>query len=98
MKFLFADEKLERLYLEGFRAHKLPPEVYFAFQAVMQIIQDAPDERALYAAKALNMEKLIGNRKGQFSVRLNKQFRLCFEILKDQDGNTILLLEIVDYH
>ena len=44
------------------------------------------------------MEKLTGDRKGQFSVGLNKQYRLCFEIQKDQAGNTILLLEIVDYH
>lgn len=64
----------------------------------MQIIVDAPDERVFYTTKSLHAEKLLGNRLGQFSVRLNKQFRLCFEIHKDSNGNIIYILEIVDYH
>ena len=98
MKVFFADEKLQKLFSEGFRAHKLPPEVYDAFLDMVQTMQNIPDERSLYTLPALHMEKLTGDRKGQFSVGLNKQYRLCFENQKDQAGNTILLLEIVDYH
>ncbi len=98
MKMYFADEKLRRLHDEGFRVHKLPPEVYSAFLFVIKIIQDVPDERSLYGLSGLHMEKLSGDRKGQFSVRLNGQYRLCFQILSDKNGNTILILEIVDYH
>ena len=40
------------------------------------------------------LEKLSGNRKGQYSIRINKQFRICFE----WDGEDAFNVEIVDYH
>jgi toxin HigB-1 len=98
VKFTFKDRKLEDLYLSGEGAEILPEGVYRRFLIVMQIIATAQDERIFYAVKGLQTEKLSGNRVGQFSVRLNKQFRLCFEIHKDENGNIIYLLEIVDYH
>jgi toxin HigB-1 len=40
------------------------------------------------------LEKLSGNRKGQFSIRVNDQYRICFVW---KDGNAYMV-EIVDYH
>jgi proteic killer suppression protein len=40
------------------------------------------------------LEKLSGNRKGQYSVRINDQWRICF---RWQDGK-VHQVEIVDYH
>lgn len=40
------------------------------------------------------LEALKGDRKGQFSIRINQQWRICFEF---KDGNA-LAVEIVDYH
>jgi proteic killer suppression protein len=40
------------------------------------------------------LEVLRGNRKGQYSIRINKQWRICFKWL---DGNAYEV-EIVDYH
>ena len=40
------------------------------------------------------LEKLSGNRKGQWSIRVNDQYRLCF---KFEDGNAYDV-EIIDYH
>lgn len=40
------------------------------------------------------LEALKGNRKGQFSIRVNKQWRICF---KFEQGN-VHEVEIVDYH
>lgn len=40
------------------------------------------------------LEKLKGDRKGQFSIRINKQFRICF----NWRGNDAYEVEIVDYH
>ena len=76
----------------------MPEGVYRRFLIVMQMIDAAADERIFYAIKGLQMEKLEGRRAGQFSVRLNKQFRLCFSLHKDSDGNVVYILEIVDYH
>lgn len=40
------------------------------------------------------LEKLSGNRKGQWSIRVNDQWRICFQ-WKDGDATNV---EIVDYH
>jgi proteic killer suppression protein len=39
-------------------------------------------------------EALIGNRKGQYSIRINKQWRLCFRWGSDGPED----VEVVDYH
>jgi proteic killer suppression protein len=41
-------------------------------------------------------EALSGDRKGQYSIRINDQWRLCFEWPAQSDGP--LNVEIVDYH
>lgn len=48
----------------------------------------------LSAIPGHRMEALKGDRKGQYSIRINDQFRLCFE-WKDGDAWNV---EIVDYH
>jgi proteic killer suppression protein len=40
------------------------------------------------------LEKLKGNRKGQHSIRINDQWRICFKWKKNDSYNA----EIVDYH
>ena len=40
------------------------------------------------------LEALAGNRKGQWSIRINEQFRICFRWTKDGPAD----VEIVDYH
>ena len=61
--------------------------------------------RVLDAAKCIEdlavlnsnrLEALKGDRKGQYSIRINHQWRLCFEWPKDAPGP--LNVEIVDYH
>jgi toxin HigB-1 len=41
-----------------------------------------------------HLEKLAGKRKGQHSVRINSQWRICFV----WQGNDVFEVEIVDYH
>ncbi|ESQ11416.1 MAG: hypothetical protein N838_17750 [Thiohalocapsa sp. PB-PSB1] len=43
---------------------------------------------------AKRLEALKGDRRGQFSIRVNDQWRLCFRF---EDGNAYAV-EIVDYH
>jgi toxin HigB-1 len=94
----FANKKLERLFLEGKGAEKLPEGVYFSFVAAVRVLLQINDERELYLASGLRPEKLGGNRKGQNSIRLNAQFRLVYSIETDTNGKYILILELVDYH
>lgn len=40
------------------------------------------------------LEKLRGNRQGQYSIRINDQYRICFEWRE----NNVYEVEITDYH
>lgn len=97
MRFRFANRKLDRLYTEEKDAHKYPG-VVDAFFEVMWIIEAAEDERDLYAFKSLHYEKLSGDRKGQRSLRLNKQYRLIAVLEEDEQGKCLVIHEIEDYH
>ena len=98
MRFLFADNKLERLYAEEKGGHKYPDGVIDAFFEVMTIIDNASDERDLYAFKSLHYEKLSGKRSHQRSLRLNRQFRLIVEREEDENGKFFRIISIEDYH
>ena len=69
-----------------------------AFFEVMTLIGGAPDERTLNDLKSLHFEKLKGKRKHERSLRLDKQWRLIVEVLKDSEGNYLLIKDIEDYH
>ena len=50
----------------------------------------------LAALPGNRFEALIGDRKGQYSIRINDQWRICFEWLEKYPGPANV--EIVDYH
>lgn len=98
MRFRFKKKKLEELYTSEKGVQKYPVEVIDAFFEAMAVIAAAKDERDLYALKGFHFEKLSGDRKGQNSLRLNKQFRLIVSFEKDAKGKLVLLIDIEDYH
>ena len=98
MRFSFKTRKLLLLYEEGKGAPKYDAGALDAFFEVLSMIDGAPDERTLYELKSLHFEKLKGNRKHERSLRLNKQWRLIVEVLKDKEGSYLLIKDIEDYH
>lgn len=68
------------------------------YRKVMQAIWSAVDERDLHASRGRNFEKLKGDRAGQYSLRINDQWRLIVEIRQDEQGKRIGVVEIADYH
>ena len=69
-----------------------------AYRKRMQEIRAAPDERTFYALKSMRFEKLSGSHKGQYSMRLNDQWRLIVALRRKGSTKTIIVMEIVDYH
>jgi toxin HigB-1 len=69
-----------------------------AFFAIMDRIDAADDERDLRQLKSRRLEKLKGDRDGQHSMRLNDQWRLILEMVKDEQGKYLLIIDIDDYH
>lgn len=70
----------------------------FARQAEkrLEILDAAPTKETLMMLPSNRFEALAGDRKGQFSIRINDQWRICFEWPEDSSGP--LNVEIVDYH
>lgn len=94
----FEDASLRRLetdpaYTAGFDA-----TIVKAFRKRLQFIRAALDERAFYAMKSLHYEKLKGNLDGQSSMRLNDQWRLLLRLRQNEDGKTVVVISIADYH
>jgi proteic killer suppression protein len=58
------------------------------------MINNAINLNDLRVPPANRLEKLSGNREGQYSIRINDQWRICFE-WKNSDAFNV---EITDYH
>lgn len=70
----------------------------FAKQAYkrLEILEAAPTKESLMMLPSNRFESLGGNRRGQYSIRINSQWRICFEW---PEGNKRPFnIEIVDYH
>ncbi len=98
MEVEFEDASLRRLEADpGFTAG-YDAAIVKAFRKRMQFIRAAVDERAFYAMKSLHYEKLKGILDGQSSMRLNAQWRLLLRLRQDEDGKTVVVISIADYH
>lgn len=93
----FADRKLERLETGPTVRAGFGPDVVKQFRRKMAIIRAATGERALYASKSLDSERLKGGRSHQRSMRLNDQFRLIVEI-ETVGERVVVVVSVDDYH
>jgi len=62
----------------------------------LSILNAAPSLETLRALPSNRLEALKGDRAGQYSIRINQQWRVCFEWPAGQQGPSNV--EIVDYH
>jgi proteic killer suppression protein len=60
----------------------------------LQILDSATSTRSLAGLPSNHFEALKGDRKGQYSIRVNIQWRLCFRF----EGEDAFDVELVDYH
>jgi proteic killer suppression protein len=64
----------------------------------LQTIRAAPDERTLRNWKSLHFEKLVGDRAGQYSIRLNDKWRMTFVMDKECQPHEVTVYAIENYH
>lgn len=100
MEIRFRDKDLDRLETDAKFRISVPPQVIKAYRKKIQAIRAANDERDFYAMKSFQFEKLKADRKHQCSMRLNDQYRLILEIIKEEEGSSskVLIVAIEDYH
>ena len=73
---------------------KLPTDIQQVALRKMRMLNNAVNLNDLRIPPANRLEKLSGNRAGQYSIRINDQWRLCFE-WRDGDAYEV---EITVYH
>ena len=89
----FKNKETQKIF-ERKRSRKLPSDIQQVALRKLRMLNRAETLRDLRVPPANRLERLIGNRQGQHSIRINSQWRICFEWF---DGNA-LNVEIVDYH
>jgi len=94
MDVRFGDNDLERLVFDPRFSGRLPPEVVTRYRKVVAFLRRAKDEQDVRAWPGLRFEKLKEDLAGEYSMRLNRQWRL----LADLEGSTTIILQKIDNH
>ena len=89
----FADKETEKVFQRLF-SRRLPPDIQKIARRKLEILDAAETISDLGIPPSNRLEKLSGDRQNQHSVRINKQWRICFEW---REGN-VYEVEITDYH
>ena len=89
----FANAETERLW-NGDSVRRLPADLRRRALTKLQLINAAVELEFLRLPPGNRLEPLVGNRKGQHSIRINDQWRICF-VWTGSDAEEV---EIVDYH
>jgi len=89
----FGDKETAKIWRRTISA-ELPVDIQQTALRNLQIIHAAKWARDLAAPAGNRLEKLTGDRKGQWSIRINDQWRVCFHF---KDG-CAADVSIVDYH
>ena len=89
----FQDKETEKIWNQQY-SRKLPRDIQRIGLRKLIIINRAKDLNDLKIPPGNKLEQLIGNRQGQYSIRINDQFRICFY----WENGVASLVEITDYH
>jgi toxin HigB-1 len=89
----FRDKETERIW-QGQRSRKFPGDIQERALRKLRQIDASLTVDDLRSPPGNRLEALRGNRAGQWSVRINDQWRICFR-WKDGEAHDV---EITDYH
>jgi proteic killer suppression protein len=89
----FRDKETEIIFERHF-SKRIPPNIHQHAWKKLALIHAAEQLNDLRVPPGNRLEKLSGQRTGQYSIRINDQWRVCFEW---REGNAYNV-EITDYH
>ncbi|MDO8957912.1 MAG: type II toxin-antitoxin system RelE/ParE family toxin [Pseudomonadota bacterium] len=89
----FKDTETEKVFGRQL-SRRLPTEIQQVALRKLRMLNNAVSLNDLRIPPANRLEKLSGNRVGQYSLRINDQWRICFEWREGDAFN----VEITDYH
>jgi toxin HigB-1 len=89
----FRDGETEQIWL-GRRSRRLPHDIQSVALRKLRLLNAAKRIQDLALLPGNRLEALKGDRAGQWSIRINDQWRICFEWTQGGAEE----VEIVDYH
>jgi proteic killer suppression protein len=89
----FGNKETEKIW-NGIRSKKLPNEIQDVARRKLRMINNAQDVNDLRIPPANRLEKLKGELKEYYSIRINNQWRITFQWI----NNDAYEIRIVDYH
>lgn len=89
----FAERETEKIFSRRF-SRGLPPDIQRRARIKLEVLDAAERLEDLRIPPSNHLEQLSGDRRGQHSIRINNQWRICFLW---QDGHAFDV-EVVDYH
>lgn len=89
----FQDDETRKVW-EGEGSRKLPPQIQAVARRKLRMLNNARSVEDLQVPAGNRLERLKGLRRGQWSIRVNDQWRVCFVW---RDGS-VERVEICDYH
>ena len=84
-----------RLIFDGFTSRYYPLDIQKAALRKLLLLNAATSVNDLRTPPGNRLEKLVGDRMGQYSIRINGQWRICFVWTDENNADQV---EIVDYH
>ena len=91
----FADKKTAAIF-EGYQLKRLPKEIQNTARRKLKQIDATATIESLRIPPGNRLELLKGDRAGQWSIRINDQWRICFSWAGGDA--TLTYVEITDYH
>ncbi len=89
----FASKETEKIW-DGTKSKKFPSNIQNVVRRKLRMINNSTNIADLKIPPANRLEKLKGNLKGMYSIRINEKFRIIFNW---RTGNAYDV-EIIDYH
>ncbi|WP_343631033.1 type II toxin-antitoxin system RelE/ParE family toxin [Roseateles sp.] len=89
----FADRRTAAIF-DGREIREMPRALQNAIRGKLKMIDGAPSIETLRVPPGNRLELLKGDRKGQWSIRVNRQWRICFR----WKAGAALDVEVADYH
>ena len=88
----FADKEVVKIW-DGTPSRRLPADLQTIARRKLRMLNNAENLNDLRVPPANRLEALKGDRRGQYSIRINDQWRICFR-WADGDAHDV---QIVDY-
>jgi proteic killer suppression protein len=89
----FRDKETERI-AKGWFSKRFPADIQERAKALIDRLGSAKSLDEMKRPSSLRFKKLRGRRQGQYSIRVNHQYRICFAWIEGY----VINVELTDYH